>query len=103
MEFQPNNIYAIRLQGFYYELNGQVTKAIENYKKVKKLIIEKNSGHEDFELSLLMANLLLNDTTGLSNKLRELEVKYNDDPTKKMVIESLTNFDRQEYIKQQIQ
>lgn len=103
LDFQPENIYAIRLQGFYYELDGQMTKAIENYKKVKKLTIENNSEHEDFKLSLLIANLLLSDTTGLSNEIKELKVKYNDDQMREMIIESLTNFDRRKFIKQQIQ
>lgn len=103
LEFQPKNIYAIRLQGFYYELNGEMTKAIENYKKVQKLTIENNSGYEEFDLSLLITNLLLNDTTGLSNKLRELKVKFNDDSLKRKVVESLINFDRKEFIEQQIQ
>ncbi len=100
--FQPNNIYALRLQGFYYELNNQIDKANDNYKKVRKLLIEQGTEHKDYEFTLLITDLLLNDTTDFSKKINEFTLIYGNDPIYGMIIEKLKDFDRVEYIKQQI-
>eukprot|EP01029_Cantina_marsupialis_P009736 TRINITY_DN225571_c0_g1_i1.p1 TRINITY_DN225571_c0_g1~~TRINITY_DN225571_c0_g1_i1.p1 ORF type:complete len:218 (-),score=9.79 TRINITY_DN225571_c0_g1_i1:213-815(-) len=102
LDIEPNDIQAIRLQGFYYELNDQVSKADKNYLKVKSNS-EKEPENIESELTALMNDFILKDTVGFSRRIEELTVKYKQDQSKLLFLETLKKIDRKEFIKQQIQ
>ncbi|MPQ48439.1 hypothetical protein GCQ56_15650 [Marinifilum sp. N1E240] len=102
LEIEPNDIQAIRLQGFYYELNNQISKADKNYLKVKSYS-EKEPKNIESELTVLMNDFILKDTLGFSERIEELTVKYKQDRSKLLFLETLKEIDRKEFIKQQIQ
>jgi len=102
LDIEPNDIQAIRLQGFYYELNDQVSKADKNYLKVKSNS-EKEPENIESELTVLMNDFILKDTVGFSGRIEELTVKYKQDQSKLLFLENLKKIDRKEFIKQQIQ
>ncbi|WP_321372225.1 hypothetical protein [uncultured Draconibacterium sp.] len=102
LAIKPKDITAIRLQGYYYELNNQISKADENYTLVKKHS-ENEVKNEVDDLARLVNDLVLKDTVGISKRIDELSIKYKEDPIKLSFLERLKTIDRNELIKQQIQ
>ncbi|WP_321343446.1 hypothetical protein [uncultured Draconibacterium sp.] len=102
LTIKPKDINAIRLQGYYYELNKQISKADENYLLVREHS-EDEVNNDVSELTSLVNDLVLKDTVGISKRMDELLIKYKDDPRKLSFLESLKTIDRKELIKQQIQ
>nr|WP_319273530.1 hypothetical protein [uncultured Draconibacterium sp.] len=102
LAIKPKDITAIRLQGYYYELNNQISKADENYTWVKNHS-EDEVKNEVNELTSLVNDLVLKDTVGISKRMDELMIKYKEEPRKLSFLESLKTIDRKELIKQQIQ
>ena len=102
LAIKPNDIQAIRIQGYYYELNNQISKANENYSIIKKHR-ENELKNEESDLTILLNDFILKDTVGFSQRIEELIKKYKDDQSKLMFLETLKKTDRKEFIKQQIQ